>query len=525
MREMGGAYQGAPIAANYAVDCCVVGGGVTGLTIAYLLRREGLSVVLLEGGALGGGETERTSAHLSSALDDGFVFLERMHGARGAKLAAESHSAAIDRIELIAREEGINCAFQRVDGYLFNAPEKTVSVLTDELAAARRAGLADCEIVERLPLPGATRGPALRFGGQAQFHPMQYLNGLARAFEKHGGLLFTHSHVVNVSAGAPARVEVANGRVVTAKHVIVATNSPINDLFAIHTKQEAYRSYVIAAKIDKGSVASALFWDTAEPYHYARTYDDLLIVGGEDHKTGQATDFAERYSRLEWWIRDHFPNAGELVARWSGQVLEPVDGLAFIGRNPKHGDNIYIATGDSGHGLTHGTIAGMLIRDLILSRPNAWAALYDPSRKSLAAAAQFLKANLNVAGQYAGWLKAGEVQNSMEIPAGAGRLMRRGLQLLAVYRDEHGCTHERSAACTHLGGVVQWNDTEKSWDCPCHGARYDAFGSVISGPALDDLAAVSPTPNDPNVVVGTEVNGSSVPETTMTRLMLRIARR
>ncbi len=525
MAEEGGAFQSAPLAVNMEVDCCVVGGGIAGLTTAYLLLREGLSVVVLESGAVGGGETERTTAHLSSALDDGFTAIERMHGARGAKLAAESHSAAIDRIELIAREERIECDFQRVDGYLFNAPDQPMSVLTDELDAARRAGLGDCEIVERTPLLGAFKGPALRFGGQAQFHPTRYLNSLARAVERYGGFLFTHSHVVNVVSGSLAKVEVVNGRMVRAKHVVVATNSPINDLFAIHTKQEAYRTYVIAAKIEPGAVASALYWDTAEPYHYVRVYGDLLIVGGEDHKTGQATDFAERYGRLEWWMRDHFPIAGEVVSRWSGQVLEPVDGLAFIGHNPLDRENIYIATGDSGHGLTHGTIAGMLIRDLILNRPNAWKDLYDPTRKSLAAAGNFIKANLNVAGQYADWLKGGEVQSSMEIPAGEGRLMRRGVHMLAVYRDAHGCTHERSAACTHLGGVVQWNDTEKSWDCPCHGARFDSHGRVMAGPALFDLAGVTPTPNDPNVVVDEEVQARAEPETAMTRLLLRFARR
>jgi glycine/D-amino acid oxidase-like deaminating enzyme/nitrite reductase/ring-hydroxylating ferredoxin subunit len=503
------------IAVNLDCDVCVIGGGVTGLTTAYLLQREGLQVVVLEGGALGGGETERTTAHLASALDDRFYLLERLHGREGARLAAESHKAAIDRIEMIVRSESIDCAFRRVDGYLFVPENQPQTILTRELEAARRAGMVDTEIVECAPIVGFHTGPALRFGGQGQVHPLQYLWGLVRAIESAGGRIFTHSHVVHVEGGKDTKAIVTNGRVVKARHIVVATNSPVNDRFAMHTKQEPFRTYVVAARVPKNAIPIALYWDTDHPYHYARLQQeaehDLLIVGGEDHRTGQAHDHTERYLRLEAYMREHFPAALDVVARWSGQVLEPIDGLAFIGHNPMDEANVYIATGDSGHGMTHGTIAGMLIRDLIFNRPNPWQVLYDPSRKSLSAVASYLRANFNVAGQYADWLKPGEVQSSAEIPAGRGRLMRRGLQMLAVYRDEHGCTHERSAACPHLGGIVQWNDTEKSWDCPCHGSRFDAYGGVIAGPALSDLAAVAPTPNDPNVVIDDEAERRRAP--------------
>src|SRR5207253_2552018 len=239
-------------------------------------------------------------------------------------------------------------------------------------------------------------------------------------------------------------------------------------------KQAPYLTYVVAAPVPRGSVTKALYWDTADPYHYVRlqTLDalpgdaaylangpsDLLIVGGEDHKTGQAEDHDERSRRLEAWARLRFPRMGQVAYRWSGQVMEPVDGLAFIGPNPGDEPNVYIATGDSGMGMTHGTIAGILLTDLILGRENPWSRLYDPSRKTLRAAGEFARENLNVAAQYADWLTGGDVGSTDDIPPGGGAVLRRGVSKIAVFRDEHGALHERSAVCPHLGCVVAWND-------------------------------------------------------------------
>jgi Rieske Fe-S protein len=213
---------------------------------------------------------------------------------------------------------------------------------------------------------------------------------------------------------------------------------------------------------------------------------DCLIVGGEDHKTGQAEDTEARFDRLEAWARRVFPHLQLIEYRWSGQVLEPVDGLAFIGRNPGE-DNVYIATGDSGHGMTHGTIAGILIRDLIQNRDNEWAKIYDPSRKSLKSLAEFTKENLNVAVQYVDYVTGGNVKDPDRIRPGSGAVLRRGLQKVACYKDETGLLHELSPICPHLGCVVDWNDTEKTWDCPCHGSRFSALGKVVNGPANSDL--------------------------------------
>jgi glycine/D-amino acid oxidase-like deaminating enzyme/nitrite reductase/ring-hydroxylating ferredoxin subunit len=481
------------LAENAQADVCVVGAGIAGLSVAYTLQRAGKSVLVLEDGDVGSGETGRTTAHLSNALDDRYTRLERLHGKKGAQLAASSHTAAINRIELITREENLACDFEFLDGYLFVPPGESTKVLEDELQAAERAGLAGLVMVPRAPLEGFDTGPCLRFPRQAQFHPLKYLAGLARAVQQGGGRIFTHTHVSQVEGGSPARVWTSTGHTVRAAAVAVATNTPVNDRFAVHTKQAPYRSYVIGARVPAGAVTKALYWDTLDPYHYIRLQggaggagQDVLIVGGEDHKTGQAEDTEERFRRLEAWARERFPRMTQVEYRWSGQVLEPVDSLAFIGRNPGD-ENVYIATGDSGHGMTHGTIAGILLTDLILGRDNPWAPLYDPARVRLRAAGTFAQENLNVAAQYADWATGGDVSSVNDIAPGTGAVLRSGLHKLAVYRDEQGVLHERSAVCPHLGCIVNWNATERTWDCPCHGSRFDPYGQVLNGPANENL--------------------------------------
>jgi glycine/D-amino acid oxidase-like deaminating enzyme/nitrite reductase/ring-hydroxylating ferredoxin subunit len=466
------------------------------MSAAYLLALEGKSVVILDDGPIGGGMTGRTTAHLVNALDDRYFELERLHGEDGARLAAESHTAAIDRVEAIVKEEAIKCEFQRLDGYLFVPPHDSKKILDDELEAAHRAGLTDIQKVDRVPWDSYDTGSALRFPRQAEFHPLKYLTGLAKAIKAKGGRIYTQTHATEIEGGKQARVETAGGGLVNAGAIIVATNTPVNDLIAIHTKQAPYQTYVIGARIPRGSVTRGLYWDTPDPYHYIRLETigrgaeayDVLIVGGEDHKTGQQDDANKRFGALERWTRHRFPMIEGIEYRWSGEVMEPVDGLAFIGRNPLDSDNVYIATGDSGNGMTHGTIAGILLTDLILDRKNNWEAIYDPSRISLKSLPEFAKENLNVAIQYSDLVLAGDVESVDDIKPGAGAIVSRGLSKVAVYRDPKGEIHELSAVCRHLGCIVNWNSLENTWDCPCHGSRYDALGKVIQGPANSDLA-------------------------------------
>ena len=476
---------------NIRTDVCVIGAGIAGLTTAFLLGREGRSVVVLDDGLIGGGMTGRTTAHLSNAYDDRYVEIERLHGAEAARLTAESHTAAIDKIAEIISREKINCEFEWLDGFLFGATPDAVELLNDELAAAHRAGLTGVEKVARAPIKSFDTGVALRFPRQAQFHPLEYLDGLARAIMRDGGRLFGQTHAMKIEGGTEARIETSHGPVVTSEVVVVATNTPINDLVAIHTKQAPYVTYAIGVQVPKGSVTRGLYWDTGDPYHYVRLQSentrDVLIVGGEDHKTGQANDGHERFARLEQWTRERFPQMGEVEYRWSGQVMEPVDGLAFIGRNPLDDDNVYIATGDSGQGMTHGTIAGMLLTDLIQGRNNRWEDLYSPSRIRLKALPEYASENINVAGQYADYVTAGDIKSESELKPGEGAIMREGVSKIAVRRDHDGAIHKLSAVCPHLGCVVAWNSTEETWDCPCHGSRFSASGRVYQGPANGNL--------------------------------------
>ncbi|MCY2994074.1 MAG: FAD-dependent oxidoreductase [Planctomycetota bacterium] len=495
-----------PLEEDTHADVCVVGAGLAGITTAYLLAKQGKSVVVLDDGAIGGGQTQRTTAHLSNALDDRYLEIERLHGPEGAKLAAASHTLAIDRIESIIGEEQIACDFVRLDGYLFLPPGEAPDLLDRELAAAHRAGLSGVERLPHAPLLPFATGPCLRFPRQAQFDPLKYLSAVAAALQRAGGRIFTGIHAETIQGGKPARVKTSSGWIVTAEAVVVATHSPVNDLLAMHTKQAAYMTYAIGAIIPRGAVATALHWDTLEPYHYVRIQplapgaslteqsgaqtQDVLIIGGEDHKTGQAELHADPYARLESWARLRFPMIQDIRFRWSGQILQSVDGLAFIGRNPVDAPNVLIVTGDSGMGMTYGTIAGILLTDLILGRENSWAKLYDPARKTVNALARFAKENLNVALQYGDWLTSGEVDSAAQIQPGAGAVIRRGLTKIAVYRDAQAAFHERSAVCPHLGGIVHWNDAEKTWDCPCHGSRFDRLGGVLNGPANRDLGDV-----------------------------------
>lgn len=487
------------LSSDIRTDVVIVGAGIAGLTTAYRLVQAGKSVVVIDDGPILAGETERTTAHIVNALDDRYFELERLHGQRGAWLAAESHSAAIDEIERIVRAENIDCGFERLDGFLFAGPGDSPKILEDELQAAHRAGLTEVELVSRAPVDSFNTGPALRFPRQAQFHPLRYLAAVAQAIVRDGGLIYTHTHASEIKGGKEAHVRTDKGYVIGASAVVVATNSPVNDRLVMHTKQAPYRTYVIGARIPRGALVPALYWDTLDPYHYVRLQsspgssaspaDDLLIVGGEDHKTGQADDAEARYLRLEKWTRERFP-ISEVEFRWSGQVMEPVDGMGFIGRNPLDDENVYIATGDSGNGMTHGTIAGILLTDLILGRENPWATLYDPSRVSLRAVKEFAKETVNMAVQYGDWFTSGDVKNEEDITPGSGAVVRHGALKVAAFRDESGTLHTCSAVCPHLGGIVRWNHSEKTWDCPCHGSRFDRFGKVMNGPALGDLHPV-----------------------------------
>jgi glycine/D-amino acid oxidase-like deaminating enzyme/nitrite reductase/ring-hydroxylating ferredoxin subunit len=484
-------------------DVLIVGGGIAGLTTAYCLSKSGRKVILLEDGYLGSGESGRTTAHITYALDDLYSDLENIFGEEKTKLAADSHRQALEWINKTIAEENILCSFKRVDGYLFIDPTDEEKTLDKEYEATQKAGL-PTEMVNDVPgfVPDV-QTKYIKYPRQGQFHILKYLKGLADAIVAMGGEIYTSSRASEITKeGAKA-----NGFTVKANHIVVATNSPVNDRFTMHTKQFAYRTYVIGAKVPKGTLPYTLWWDTGnmdstwitKPYHYVRLEPmddqyDLLIAGGEDHKTGQAgkEDIPEeaRYNNLLEWTKKHFPYFEDIEYKWSGQVIEPVDGMAFIGKNPGD-ENIYIITSDSGNGMTHGTIGGMLLNDIILGNKNPWEDLYSPSRITLSTADDYLIETGNtVKVLVKDWVAGGDVSNADEIKPGDGAILASGLKKIAAYRDEQGVLHTCTAVCPHLGGVLQWNADEKSFDCPLHGSRFTTDGVAINGPSIGDLEKV-----------------------------------
>jgi glycine/D-amino acid oxidase-like deaminating enzyme len=389
------------LATNKSTDVAIIGGGIAGMTTAYLLAKYGKNFLLIDDGFIVSGESGRTTAHLTFALDDRYYNLEKKHGTTAAKKIADSHIAAIDFIESVINEEGINCDFQRLDGFLFLDASDVTESLDKELEALRNAGISEAKIKIGSPLERKDIGSCIYIPDQAQFHPLKYIAELAELISsKYDSDIFTETHVQAISSQEEkCIVKTSDGFSITADNVVVATNAPIVDKVSkIYDKLQAYRTYVIGINIRKNSISKGLYWDTGnqkskhkiKPYHYVRTRKkdkdeiyDLLIVGGEDHKTGSLKDNkqAEKiFGKLENWTRNRFPVEGPMIYKWSGQILEPEDGLAFIGQSSPQEKNIFIATGFSGNGFTYGTISGMLISDLILGNKNDWADLYNPSR-------------------------------------------------------------------------------------------------------------------------------------------------
>ncbi|HET9624594.1 MAG TPA: FAD-dependent oxidoreductase [Kofleriaceae bacterium] len=486
-----------PVPAGHRTEVCVVGAGISGLSVAYALARAGVQVTVVDDGPVGGGETGRTSAHLACALDDRLYRLEASFGADGARLAAQSHRAAIDAIAANVVEAQIACEFRRVDGFLFAhppVPDMLDSELARELAAARRAGL-DVAEIDRAPLPFET-GPCLRFAAQAEIEPLAYLRGLAAAIVAAGGRIHTGVHVLAIEGGDEPHVALAGGGTIHARSIVDASNASITSRFDLPLRQAAYRSYVLGFDLTPGEIPHALYWDTDEPYHYLRVTRgaagrDILLVGGADHRTGHG-DPLTAWDALEAWTRARIGSAGDVVSRWSGQIMEPADGLGFVGA-ARGLPNVFVVSGDSGNGLTNGAIAGLLLPALIRGEPHPWQALYAPTRGRHHGLATMLRETASSVAPYADWLAPREVSSLAEIAPGHGAVLRHGAHRVAAYRDAHGGCTLRSARCPHMHAVVRWNALERSWDCPAHGSRFEPCGHVINAPAAHDLTELDPT--------------------------------
>jgi glycine/D-amino acid oxidase-like deaminating enzyme/nitrite reductase/ring-hydroxylating ferredoxin subunit len=492
MTSSGALWQDFPVTRNFPqlaedslhVDVAIVGGGITGITAAYLLKRRGLSVALLEARHLLDGVTGGTTAHLTQVVDGRYYKLEQRFGAAGARLVADSTRDAIEQIAAIVSGENLSCSFERLPGFLFAERSEEVEELELERAAALRAGLPAEQAAPPLPFPVKD---AIRFLSQAQIHPRAYLLPLAQGIPGAGCHIFEGTRVLTVDEGDPCRLHTSLGATISADHVILATHAPLNRVL-LQTKLAHYRSYVVAGPVQHSPYG--LFWDMADPYHYIRSQrvgDDYhLIVGGEDHKTGQEPETLAKFDKLAAYASRF--GVTEITHRWSAQVIEPVDGLPFIGLNA-NSERVFVATGFSGDGMIFGTLSAMILTDSCLELPNRYAELYQATRvKPLASLASYIGENIDFPLHLlSDNLRPPDAMSIDEIAKGEGKIVRIRGERLAVYRDEAGGLHAVSPVCTHLGCHVAFNASEKSWDCPCHGSRFDIDGAVLNAPAVRGL--------------------------------------
>jgi len=480
----------APLHQDLTVDVAVVGAGITGVTAAYLLKQAGLRVAVLESRRVGSGETKRSTAHLTEVLDLRFRKLRSRFGRDGAKLAVEGHGAAIDQIESLVGTLHLDCGFARVSGYLVAETAQEIEGLEDEAAVARELGLTPA-LVESVPLPLRIRR-ALELERQAQLNPRVYLDALADRVDGEGSQIFETTHVKDIEDGEPCRVVTDRG-VVKARAVVVASGVPVSNQVFIHLKLAAYRTYALAVKLP-APVPAGLVWDMKDPYHYVRGQvvggAPYLIIGGEDHKVGEHDDTTEPFARLETYAAERLGvTAAPTDHRWAGQIIEPADGLPYVGQNAlsKH---LFVATGYSGNGITGGTWAAMVLADQVRGVENRWSKLLDATRiKPLASAGAVAAENVDYPKHllHDRLVHLGHRREMEEIAAGEGAVLSVDGVKLAVYRNGEGELSALSPVCPHLGCFVHWNTAEKSWDCPCHGSRFDAHGRVLNGPAVDPL--------------------------------------
>ena len=482
-----------PLVGDAECDLLVIGSGIAGLSSAYEAARFGAKVIVIDRGDIAGGMTARTTAHLASEIDDRYFDLIKVVGEENARLYHESQVAAINRIEQVCEDEGIDADFDRLPGYLVPADATDQSELEQEYDACRKLGI-EVEWSDTAPIPLPAGSRALKFPGQGRFHPLKYCAGLAVAIQKRGGQLFSRTAYIDHDEGSDGVVvRTEGGATIRAGAALFATNVPVNDKVKVHTKQVPMRTYVIAGRVPSGGVEDALVWDTLEPYHYVRLQPadegrDWLIVGGEDHRSGTANDMADRFHSLECWARERFPGFEQVEHRWSGQVMEPADFLPFSGRDGS--ERIYMHSGDSGMGITNGVAGSLNFIALYRNDKARFAELFAPERKPVAGLSlkEYLKGQGPVVANLSEHLSGGEVASVDDIAPGEGAIVRRGLAKHAVYHGQDGRFIERSAVCTHVGCIVHWNSFEKCWDCPCHGSQFLPDGTVINGPAVRPLA-------------------------------------
>jgi len=484
--------QPAVISESTTYDVVIIGAGITGLTTGLMLQEQGKKCIILEGHGVGFGTTGGTTAHINTFFDTSYDQVEQDFGKSGAKLLADSAKESISIVQEMIEKYQIDCDFAIQDGVIFSETDKETKSLLSLLEASRRAEVEAVEIRDNgIPVPFQF---AVVFNDQATFHPIKYCLDLAKAFQNLGGIILENAFVRKTSTEGPIQIAHTDRFDVKGRNLIYATHMPPG-LTVFDVECAPYRSYVLGVKLKNGDYPKNMAYDMKDPYHYIRTHtidgQPYLIVGGEDHKTGH-DDPEAAFQALEDYVRKYY-YVESVDYKWSSQYYIPVDGLPFIGKMPGFDDNVYVATGFSGNGMILGSISGRILSDAILENDNKYLDLFSPSRiKPVAGFKDFVTENADVAYHFvADRLGTDELESLKDMPLDSGEVVEYKGQKVAIYKDAQGAITALNPTCTHAGCIVKFNAAEKSWDCPCHGGRYDLQGKVISGPPPMDLKKLS----------------------------------
>lgn len=473
-------------------DVLIVGGGITGITTALLLQKAGKRCLVAEAHSLCFGTTGGTTSHINTFFDTTYDQIQSDFGKEASQLIAKATNQSRDLFKKHVDEYAIDCGFDEKDGYVYAVDNEQAEQLDKIYDASIEAGVV-VEYTDSIPVP-VPFVKAVVFRRQAQVHPTRYVQALAKEVERLGGVILEDCFVDTVDKEDEALMVSTSRGVIRARNLVYATHIPPG-INLLHFRNAPYRSYAIAVTLNGDAYPNGLAYDMFDPYHYYRTQEidgtNYLIVGGEDHKTAHEENTEACFNNLIAHTRKHFDVAA-VTHRWSSQYFEPSDGLAYIGHLPGNPDNVFVATGYSGNGITYSHIAAITLADLITKGESEYAALFKPGRvKPVAGFAEFVKENADVVAQFVSKrVGADKIDGLSEIAAGEGRLVKYEGDTIAVYKDETGKIYALNPVCTHAKCVVGWNSAEKSWDCPCHGARYNLEGEVLTGPARKALEKI-----------------------------------
>ena len=474
---------------SVTVDVAIIGAGITGITAAYLLKKAGKTVALIEAQEIAASASGHTTAKVTSLHQLIYDTLIDRHGEDKARLYGESNQAGVEFVASTVEKEGIDCDFQRNDTYSFAEEEKNLDKVQKEYDAAVKLGL-PAEFVTETTLPFDIAG-AVKFTNQAQFHVRKYLLHLTDTIPGDGSYVYEHSRVMTAEEGKPCKVMTKDATLM-ATDVLMTTHLPIMDQGLFFAKNYPQRSYIVGAKIPAEKAPQGMYIGVGQNYHSIRTTPTedgglLLLIGGGGHKVGEKSSTEESYQELERYAHSHF-GVAEIDYRWSSQDYESFDKLPYIGKLTPANNHIYVSTGYSLWGMSKGTMAGMLLADLVQGIDNPWADLYDSLRATPFVTQESIKNNLDVGMHWVGdRLKGIDKWSPDDVKPGEGKLITYKGEKVGVYKDEAGKVTAVSATCPHLGCIVNWNSAEKSWDCPCHGGRFTCEGKIIQSPATKDL--------------------------------------